>query len=1303
MAMYTVECPKCAKLYRVDGTNLGKAVACAVCQTQFIPVLTDQTPDRLPPSASAPQSAADGHRRVAADGVPEIWAEGDVILDLYEVKGLLGEGGMGQVYRVHHRGWNLDLAVKCPKPDSFQTDGQKENFEAECETWINLGLHPHIVSCYYVRALGGIPRVFAECVEGRSMQDWIDTGTLYEGGPDASLQRTLDIAIQFAWGLHYAHEHQQGLIHQDVKPANVLMTPSGIAKVSDFGLAKARAAAGEAAVGSAQQSILVSSGGMTPAFCSPEQANGEKLSRKTDLWSWAVSVLEMFTGEVTWPSGSVADQALEAYLEMGLGDTRLPAMPEGVVSLLRHCLQRDPSARPRDLHEVAGVLQEAYGSLLRQEYPRQEPKAAAIMADGLNNRAVSLMDLGKSNEAESAWQRALAVDPQHLQSVYNLGLLQWRGGRIDDVTTARRLRGAGASAAPWRVAVLAAQRTLESGDAEETISLLERLNAGDLARREVQSLLAHARRRLPVSGRLLRVFKGSARAVNSVSLSADGRYALSGNSDKTLTLWDVSNGDYLRTFEQHTSHVLAVVLRADGVYALSGSRDHTVKLWEVSSGRCLRTFEGHTESVNSVSLSADGRYALSGSGAYTGSKDNTLKLWEVSSGRCLRTFEGHTESVNSVSLSADGRYVLSGSGAYTGSKDNTLKLWEVSSGRCLRTFEGHTESVNSARLSGDRCFAVSGSSDGTIKLWEVVSGHCLRTLNGHTSGVQSVFLSAGGRYALSGGSDWTLKLWDVSSGCCLRTFEGHTAGVTSVVLSPGARQALSGSDDGTLMLWNTGNGAARKSPWEMSGILGTEAAAAVESQFQEQLDASRLDLEQGDSRNAAEALRRARALPGCQWHPEALRAWRGLYVLLPKRAFTAGWEERTLEGHAEAVSSVFLSRDGRYALSGSRDQTLKLWDVASGRCLRTLEGHTRAIGSVALSGDACYALSGSNDCTLRLWEIPSGCCLRTFEGHTEWVYSVSLSANGRYALSGSADRTLKFWDVSTGRCLRTFEGHSNSVYSVVLSANGRYALSGSLDKSLKLWDVSSGRCLRTFEGHANAVYSLVLSSDGRHAISGSSDATQMLWDVSTGRCLRTFETNVNCWDTLAISDDCRYALSGRRRNLLELWEVSTGRCLWTFEGHTGGVTSVVLGADGCYALSGSDDKTLKLWALDWQLEDRESADWDEAARPYLEIFLWAHTPNAQEIPMDRDPNEADVTLALARRGQPVWGDRDFERLLHTLGCAGYGWLRSEGVREKLEEMAAKWQWQGSSPLSSDAQMKSPIRPNEPKLQRRLFE
>jgi hypothetical protein len=109
------------------------------------------------------------------------WKVGDVILDLYEVKQIHAGGGMGLVYRAYQRNWNQDLAVKSPRPEFFRTPAHKENFVRECLTWIGLGLHPHIVCCYYIKLLGDLPRVFAEYVEGGSPKDWIDSKKLFEG------------------------------------------------------------------------------------------------------------------------------------------------------------------------------------------------------------------------------------------------------------------------------------------------------------------------------------------------------------------------------------------------------------------------------------------------------------------------------------------------------------------------------------------------------------------------------------------------------------------------------------------------------------------------------------------------------------------------------------------------------------------------------------------------------------------------------------------------------------------------------------------------------------------------------------------------------------------------------------------------------------------------------------------------------------------------------------------------------------------------------------------------------------------
>lgn len=347
------------------------------------------------------------------------------------------------------------------------------------------------------------------------------------------------------------------------------------------------------------------------------------------------------------------------------------------------------------------------------------------------------------------------------------------------------------------------------------------------------------------------------------------------------------------------------------------------------------------------------------------------------------------------------------------------------------------------------------------------------------------------------------------------------------------------------------------------------------------------------------------------------------------------------------VTSVCLDKGGGLAISGcvtffdskTRDNTIRLWDLATGNCLRTLSGHKYGVHSVCISADGRWVLSaGGPDGTVVLWELATGRCVRTLRVQGD-VYSVFMSADGRWGLSGG-DRVC-LWDLPTGKCLRTFIGHKYGARCVCISVDGRWVFSGHVDRTLHLWDLETGNCIRTFGGHSGPVKSVSISANGRWGLSGSDDTTVHLWDLATGECLRILQA------------------------------------------HTKEVTSIGMRADGRWVISGSNDKTVRLWELDWDYSFFAPTDWDEGARPYLETFLTLHTPYAGTLPSDHGPSEEEVQLALTRRGKPIWTEEDFKQLLYTLGCAGYGWLRPQGVRKKLEEMAANWE--GPPPLPGQEQ------------------
>jgi len=279
------------------------------------------------------------------------------------------------------------------------------------------------------------------------------------------------------------------------------------------------------------------------------------------------------------------------------------------------------------------------------------------------------------------------------------------------------------------------------------------------------------------------------------------------------------------------------------------------------------------------------------------------------------------------------------------------------------------------------------------------------------------------------------------------------------------------------------------------------------------------------------------------------------------------------------ISSYAFSASGTRFLTGATDETVRLWDLESRRCLRTLEGHTANIWSVIWSPDQRNALSASDDKTVRLWDVDTGECSRVFEGHTQGVNSVAWHPNHRRVLSGSDDKTVRLWDVDTGRCLRVFKGHEDQVWGTALSADQRRVFSCSSDRTVRLWNAETGRCLRVLEGHTDRLRTLALSADELYALSGGKDGTLRVWDLKTGKCLRVITGHDGYVWALAWSADQRHALSGGADSTVRLWNLATGRCLRTADGHTGFVRSVAWSADQRRAVSGDDVGDIRVWDL----------------------------------------------------------------------------------------------------------------------------
>jgi len=284
----------------------------------------------------------------------------------------------------------------------------------------------------------------------------------------------------------------------------------------------------------------------------------------------------------------------------------------------------------------------------------------------------------------------------------------------------------------------------------------------------------------------------------------------------------------------------------------------------------------------------------------------------------------------------------------------------------------------------------------------------------------------------------------------------------------------------------------------------------------------------------------------------------------------------TLAGHS-VVGSVTFSADGTRLASASEDNTIRVWDVATGEETATLTGHSQGIQSVVFSPDGTRLASAGWDETIKLWELATGKEIATLTGHSQGILSVAFSPDGRRIASGSWDKTVKLWDLSTGQETAHLQGHSGWVLSVAFSPDGTRLASASVDNTIKLWEVATGRESATLEGHSHLITRVTFSPDGTRLVSTSYDQTIRLWDVFRGQETAILTGHSGEILSVAFRPDGRQLASGGVDRTLRLWDVITGQNTATLTGHSQEILCVAFSRDGMQLATGSGDKTVRLW------------------------------------------------------------------------------------------------------------------------------
>jgi eukaryotic-like serine/threonine-protein kinase len=445
---------------------------------------------------------------------------------------------------------------------------------------------------------------------------------------------------------------------------------------------------------------------------------------------------------------------------------------------------------------------------------------------------------------------------------------------------------------------------------------------------------------LAASGELQRTFNEHRLGVTTLAFSSDGGRLASGGFDSRVHITDPTTGTVLHTL-RHPAMVNAVAFHPDGRCLASTGEGTTVRLWDAATGREVLNLRGHVARCTGVAFSPDGHRMASAS------MDKTIRIWDATplrgdEGQELFTFE-HPDEVWQVAVSPDGQRVAS-----TGRV--ALKVWDPQTRRATAEFRGHPLTSFSLTWHPDGGRIASAGHDGTVftvKVFDAGTGEEVYGLPPTPETFAAAF-SPDGRYLLTAGMNRAVQVWEAATGAAVGTLGAHPREVRGLTFSRDGKYLASTSGDGTVKLWDATH-LAELEPWDLGRV--DEMPDRALRKFQTPVP--------GQSLTVAFSPDGKRLVTGGEGH--TVKVW----------DVPTGNDLQTLRGHTGFVYTVAFSPDGegRWIASAGEDSTVKVWDSRTGRLVRSFRGHTALVMSLAFGPDGKRLYSGSRDHTMKVWDL----------------------------------------------------------------------------------------------------------------------------------------------------------------------------------------------------------------------------------------------------------------------------------------------------------------------------------------------
>lgn len=574
------------------------------------------------------------------------------------------------------------------------------------------------------------------------------------------LQQRIGIVAHTATAL--AAAHSVGVLHKDIKPANILIFDDAQGeprpRLVDFGigtLADPNVLLKQGITGAGFTRITAQHRTGMPTYSPPEYLAGRPYTIQGDIYGLGVLLYQLVTAKPLEPLAP----GWERHVEDPLLREDIAASVDG-----------DPAHRLSSATELADRL-------LRLETRRAEraekerlirEAAASAEAERKRREAEELekVERERREKVEAAYREAAQAREEAEQSNRNLRFQLSEAAKWDRLLAEEKHQ-----AGHERAALAHLARACEY-DPESTLAAEKAF--GILNQQE--------------PSRLVTVLRGHTQAVNSVHFNPKGTQVVTSSSDGTATIWDVATGSPISKLVGHQLSVTAAQFSPDGKRVVTASGDKTARVWDVQRCKSIATLSGHQGWVWSAQYSPDGTQIL------TSAFDKTVRLWDAKLFDPIETFR-EEQGAWSAHFSPDGSRFL------TGSHDGAARVWDLASGSQMVLFSGHKGPVRSAQFNLNGTRVVTASEDRTARLWDVSTGALMATLTGHQDRVTFAQFSADGRRVVTSSFDGVARVWDASTGKLVACLSGHTKCVSGAQHSPTGSSIASASRDGTARIW----------------------------------------------------------------------------------------------------------------------------------------------------------------------------------------------------------------------------------------------------------------------------------------------------------------------------------------------------------------------------------------------------------------------------------------------------------------------------------------------------------------------